>query len=113
MRRLLPFLLLLTGCPQNVTAPSAPVAPSLTWTSNGNPDLPYCSPTVTRGCLLTYTIKMDGAVVAIDIPGSSLSYTLSTLPPSGTHTYELIINGADQSGATINSGPATTTVVIP
>jgi hypothetical protein len=55
----------------------------------------------------------DGTLLAENVPGASLAYTLSTLPAAGLHTYELIINGADQSGNSIQSSPATATVTIP
>lgn len=113
MTKLFPILLVpLVGCGHNVVAPPTPL-PVAEWTGTGNPTLPFCSSTVTKGCLTTYTITQDGVIVVENIPGASLSYTLSTLPAAGEHAYQLVINGADQSGNVIQSPPATTTAVIP
>lgn len=114
MKRWSLILVLLAGCSHGVTPLPPPTAPPLAkWTGTGNSILPFCSATVTKGCLTTYTITQDGVIVAENIPGASLSYTLSTLPPAGEHTYQLVINGADQSGNVIQSPPATATATIP
>lgn len=113
MKHVVPIFALLTGCSSAVTPPVVTPPPTLTWESNGNSSLPYCGSTVKTACLLTYTLTQDGAVVAQNIPGAALSYVLSTLPAAGSHVYQLTINGTDQSGKAIASGPATTTVVIP
>lgn len=104
----------LAGC-KSPTAPPPPPPPSLAWTSNGNPSVTNCTASVKTGCLTTYTITdtTTNTVVSANIPASALSYTLSTLPVTGIHVYQLTINGVDGNGKTVASPPATTTVTIP
>lgn len=107
---LIVLLLPLAGCPKP-TNPPAP--PELTWTGTGNPAIPLCTATVTKGCLTTYTIYQDGVVLAQNIPATALAYVATTLPPAGTHTYQLKINAVNPSGTVVASPPASTTVVVP
>src|SRR5271170_3534972 len=76
----------LAGCKGPVTPPP-PTAPTLAWTSDGNPGVPNCTTTQTTGCLTTYTLTdtTTNTVIAANIPASALSYTISTLPIAGTH----------------------------
>ena len=44
--------------------------------------------------------------------GNVLTYTLTSLPTAGSHTYGLLVSGRDQSGNSKSSVPATATVVV-
>lgn len=88
------------------------------WTGNGNAGVPTCSSTVTSSCLTTFTLTdttttTSPVVLSSAILPSALTYTLSPLPPTGTHTYSLMINGLDSSGLPVSSPTISTSVLIP
>ena len=107
-------VLLLVGC-NPPTAPVPPTAPTLGWTSNGNVGTPNCNANQKTGCLTTYTLidTTTNTVISTSISADALSYTLSNLPNTGTHVYQLTINGVDINGKIVSSAPATTSVTIP
>ena len=108
MRRLLLFFFLA------VSLASAQTSIVFTWTNTST--LPLCSSTVTSSCLVSQTL-MDttgiATIVSATISPSATTYTLTPLPAAGTRTYSLVLNGKDQSGASVSSAAATTTVVVP
>lgn len=115
MKWFLPLLLLLAGCPSS--APTPPPPPSFVWTGNGNPSIPVCTTTVTTSCLVSFTLKdvtlpMSPVVVASNIPITSYSYIMSTLPASGIHVYSLSVVGKDAVGNPVISNPATSAITI-
>jgi hypothetical protein len=114
-RIVLVALILLAGCNSPIVTPPPPTAPTLVWTGTGNPGVPNCTTTQTTACLTTYTLTdtTTGTVISSAISASALSFTLSTLPTTGTHVYQLTINGVDGTGKVVASAPATTAVTIP
>ena len=89
----------------------------LTWkTGNvGTAKLPTCSQNTPKGCVYGFTLKMDGIQIAgpAKLGVLATTYTQTTLPAKGTHTYSLVMNGYDIVGNALNSKPDITTVVVP
>jgi len=87
-----------------------------TWVGSPNKNLPVCSEKVKAACLTVYTLRdvtspSEPVSISANI-GNVLSYTLSQLPESGTHTYSLVASGIDQNGTSRSSTPAITTVLV-
>lgn len=89
-----------------------------TWTGTGNPNVPACSSTVKTACLSGYTLTdvttaASPVVISSTIAETALTYSESPLPSVGSHTWNLVVNGFDQSGNAISSAPATVTLSVP
>lgn len=115
MKWLLPFLLLLVGCPSKTPTPPPP--PSFSWTGTGNPSIPACSATTGTNCLLSYTLTdvtnpANPVIIANNLSILTYSYVMSTLPTAGIHVYDLVTVGKDAVGNSVTSGPASTTLTI-
>lgn len=94
-------MLALVGC--RASAPTPPLAPTLTWMGNGNPGVPVCSSTVTTWCLTGYKLT-DSLGLSVPLTLSQTQYT-----PSGVATYQLYVTGLDGAGNVVTSLPATAT----
>ncbi|GGA79479.1 hypothetical protein GCM10011507_33400 [Edaphobacter acidisoli] len=90
----------LTGCPSS-SAPTPPLAPTLTWTGNGNPGVPECSATVTTWCLTGYKLTDSNGLSV------SLSLTQMQYAPPDIATYQLFVTAIDGAGKAVESPPAT------
>jgi hypothetical protein len=109
----LAFAALLVGCGHSPVTPTPPAPPVLTWTSNGNPNVSACSATVQTNCLASYTLTDTTTGQVFTVAINVLTYMPTGTITIGSHTYNLIVNGIDNTGNTLQSKPATTTVVIP
>jgi hypothetical protein len=75
-----------------------------TWDPGANPGWTSC--TSGTHCLTGYTFyetTTGTPVVLASVPQNTTSYTLSTLPSKGFHTYTVAQNGLNGSGATVQS----------
>jgi hypothetical protein len=89
----------------------------LTWKSGnvGTAKLPTCSLSTPKRCVYGFTLKMDGIQIAgpAKLGVLATTYTQTTLPAKGTHTYSLVMNGYDVVGNALNSKPDITTIIVP
>jgi len=103
-RYLILAVVLLAGCAGSppVVVPATQTAPTLRWTSNGNPGLPLCDTNHTVWCVKGYQLSADGKLVTALIPATTLTYKAKK-----AKIYQLQTLAADGEGNTVASLPAT------
>jgi hypothetical protein len=88
-----------------------------TWTNGntGSTALPVCPATSPKACASGFTLSMDGTQIAgpSSIGPTVTTYTQTPLPAVGSHSYSIVMNGFDATGAAIQSTAATATVNVP
>ena len=87
---------------------------TLTWQANPAwaTSWPTCSATVTKSCLINYTLSGSGPVSgSVAVPITAVSYVTPSAPP-GTYLFTLVVNGKDQNGNPATSTPVTATATI-
>lgn len=112
---LIPLLLALPGMAQNpvLTWQNNPLNTSTTWPACGaGTAAPQTSCIVSTGAT-DITSLSSPVVLTTSIPYTTLTYTLTTLPSAGSHSYVVFYEAKDQSGNSVvsaNSNTATVTV---
>ena len=84
---------------------------------NPNASYPVCNSTLNAWCDTNMAIyeTVNGAqtVIASNLSPTAASYVFPTFPTAGTHTYSVVENYKDVTGAVQSTTPATATLTVP
>lgn len=95
----------------NAQAPSKVV---FNWSYAFTSTYPVCTASIATNCIASFRLNEGSTVISTvqATAATTYSYTLSTLPSVGSHTYQLVATAVYASG-TIDSAPATVTLQVP
>lgn len=116
MKKLLPAILLAIFLGVTARAQTAPTALVSAWVNTDAAWGPSCPSTSPKSCLgpliLTEVTSLTPVVLLSNIPSNATTatFTFSTPPSPGNHTYSIVATAFDANGNAVKSTPVTAVV---